>query len=604
MGLRLLLSPRSRSSLMRPRTAACATVLALVLAVAGSPGPVASADDGAWPNSQLIGGAAVLGGDGQGHLTAAGWYRNSSASGTSSYVVLQSSHDNAPTLGAPEQPPLTDPGPLRMAAVAVNAGDTYLVAERRLAGDRTTVRLDHLDASGWHAPVVLDDGCGNPLQAATVAAAHGTTVVVVDPCATAWLSTDGGTTFTPHVVSPDPWTVRFDPQALTWNGSGFSLLANGTINTDELWSTTSADGATWTPGVQIPLQGQSIDARTLSARDGTSGLLVAATCVNTHWSDPDLARLRIETRTSADGGLTWSAPTVRYDGPANSAGRYGAPPLLAWTTSGFDLTTLVNDAASPRWARWGSSDGQTWQELTPPPAVTPTGGAPMLASVVGGAHVNLVRNGFYDRSPGPGPDPDPSPSAPTTQAPSVATLYGLTPSTAVTVAGRGRGYRLSAGGVPSGTTVQLWGRTRGTTTWQLLRTTTSGGFVVVAPTASTDLQARVPASTTVLPSSSAVQRALVAPAVHASLSASSVSRRGTATLRASVLPAHPGSTLLLQRQVANGWQTVASQPLDARSTTTFRLPTATSGRQTYRAVLPAHVDHSLGASTPQPLDVR
>ena len=58
---------------------------------------------------------------------------------------------------------------------------------------------------------------------------------------------------------------------------------------------------------------------------------------------------------------------------------------------------MVYDAAQPRWVRW-RFDGQSWIELTPPPSISPSNNTLMLASVSGGSHVNLVRNGFYDRS--------------------------------------------------------------------------------------------------------------------------------------------------------------------------------------------------------------
>ena len=64
-----------------------------------------------------------------------------------------------------------------------------------------------------------------------------------------------------------------------------------------------------------------------------------------------------------------------------------------------------------------------------------------------------------------------------------------------------------------------------------------------------------------------------------------------------VAPGHPGSKVLVQRQVGAAWKTIASGALNGASTyrVTWHLPLVTA---TYliRAVLPAHADHAAGVS--------
>src|SRR5689334_15087650 len=59
------------------------------------------------------------------------------------------------------------------------------------------------------------------------------------------------------------------------------------------------------------------------------------------------------------------------------------------------------------------------------------------------------------------------------------------------------------------------------------------------------------------------------------------------SLRGRVIPSHPGDRILLQRRDANGWKTVATPTVSARSRFSTSLRLAKPGHLAFRAVLPA-----------------
>jgi hypothetical protein len=96
----------------------------------------------------------------------------------------------------------------------------------------------------------------------------------------------------------------------------------------------------------------------------------------------------------------------------------------------------------------------------------------------------------------------------------------------------------------------------------------------------------------------------VMPRVTLALSHIASGTRLTEVFTGRVQPAHDGRRMLVQKAVGSGWRTVASGRLDGRSRyrISWRLPYRTA---TYklRVVLPAHVDHAQGTSTPATLRV-
>ena len=70
------------------------------------------------------------------------------------------------------------------------------------------------------------------------------------------------------------------------------------------------------------------------------------------------------------------------------------------------------------------------------------------------------------------------------------------------------------------------------------------------------------------------------------------------SLRGQVIPSHPGDRILLQRRDANGWKTVATPTVSARSRFSTSLTLSTSGRVSFRAALPAQPHESGSRSRP------
>jgi hypothetical protein len=403
-----------------------------VLAVLGATLPLLAAPASAGPNAtwsttRIHDGRTVLGGNERGALAVGLWWPRTDDDGTERwYLRLVRSVDDGATFADPIEAPVAATGTVVIGGLAVDdEGDrTYVVTSLPDPAGIQHVRVDRFSAAGgWSAPLVLEGPECYSARPRTLVATRGSTVVVVDPCANRFRSTDGGVTFTLAAAAPGSY-VGVMPQALTRTAAGFSLLSKEGYYENRLVATASVDdGATYSAPTELRMAGYNDRAvQTTVARDASSGVLMAATGVLTDRGWPDSARLRVELRTSEDGGSTWSAPVVRHEGRANQTGFSGAPPLLAWTPQGLDLTAMTfGTDGLVEWLRWRSPDGgQTWNPMTPPPALSyPYDIRLIEASVLGGSRVHLLRMGFYNRTIG-------NPAAPTvlsvTQTASTVTL--------------------------------------------------------------------------------------------------------------------------------------------------------------------------------------
>ena len=119
------------------------------------------------------------------------------------------------------------------------------------------------------------------------------------------------------------------------------------------------------------------------------------------------------------------------------------------------------------------------------------------------------------------------------------------------------------------------------------------------PTLNTRYRVRAKASP---PVESPEVTVLVRPRVGLRLGDKTPARGSRVRFRGSVLPAHDGSTVKIQRRTSAGWSTIATPvlatatPLNgvARSKYRARIRIRRSGA--YRTVIPAHTDHARGKS--------
>ena len=129
---------------------------------------------------------------------------------------------------------------------------------------------------------------------------------------------------------------------------------------------------------------------------------------------------------------------------------------------------------------------------------------------------------------------------------------------------------------------------------------------LVAPALNTRYRVEAKASP---PAKSSDVTVLVRPKVGLRLSDRTPARGTRVRFKGSVLPAHDGSQVRIQRRTRAGWKTLATPllkpatPLNgvARSRYARRLRVNRSG--TYRTVLPAHDDHARGKSRRRHVDV-
>jgi type VII secretion-associated serine protease mycosin len=177
-------------------------------------------------------------------------------------------------------------------------------------------------------------------------------------------------------------------------------------------------------------------------------------------------------------------------------------------------------------------------------------------------------------------------------------------TTAVTYGGAvtvtGRLVRPDTGAAVAGAPVQLYGRRKGTSTWQLLGTATSSstGFLSFGhkPSWSLDYLWRYDGSTAYLWAASAPRLVQVRPVVTATLSKTSFPLGGSVTLSGSVAPNHAGQVVYLQRLASGRWTNVASRVLSSTSAYKATLKPSARGTYTYRVYKPADSDHLAAVS--------
>ncbi|MFN8157260.1 MAG: glycoside hydrolase family 44 protein [Candidatus Nanopelagicales bacterium] len=171
----------------------------------------------------------------------------------------------------------------------------------------------------------------------------------------------------------------------------------------------------------------------------------------------------------------------------------------------------------------------------------------------------------------------------------------------------------SAAPVP-GAPVAFYARLKGTTTWKLLTTTTTGadGTAVArtAPSGSTEYVVldRSAATSQRLPAPmSAVRRVDVARAATLSLSVARVRLGSNVTFAGRISPAGPAHRVTLQRRVGTTWVAVATTYTRAYSSSasTWSLVVKQSwrGTQTYRAVVAGDALHLAGVTATRTVTV-
>ena len=155
-----------------------------------------------------------------------------------------------------------------------------------------------------------------------------------------------------------------------------------------------------------------------------------------------------------------------------------------------------------------------------------------------------------------------------------------------------------AGGA-GGASIDLFQRPAGTAAeWSpagSATTATDGAFsFAVKPSVSTDYQVRYAGGAGV-PAAQADVRLPVQPLVTLS-APQSLWLGGSARLRGSVAPAHPGATVAIERRVSGAWQPFLTATLDGSSRFSLGWTPAEFGFYRLRARLDAHEDHDAGAS--------
>ncbi|WP_336923681.1 fibronectin type III domain-containing protein [Aquipuribacter sp. SD81] len=160
--------------------------------------------------------------------------------------------------------------------------------------------------------------------------------------------------------------------------------------------------------------------------------------------------------------------------------------------------------------------------------------------------------------------------------------------------------RRTDGTALAGVPVELHVRKRGATGWTRVATATTSASGTARlqhrPSWHADYQVRVPGRGSVLGSGGPAHRVDVATAVSSALSRATAPRGGTVEVAGTVSPAHAGSTVHLERRVADGWRRVTSQTLSGTSGYRFQVRRTTAGSEAYRVVAPGDADHATGTS--------
>ncbi len=147
--------------------------------------------------------------------------------------------------------------------------------------------------------------------------------------------------------------------------------------------------------------------------------------------------------------------------------------------------------------------------------------------------------------------------------------------------------------------VKIYVRWLGATTWTLLsnRTTSADGTFSGTHSAQRNLEYSAQfAGDAAYVGASRTGRVSVAPAVAASLSASTVRLGTSVTMKGTVSPAHTGLAVQRQQLVNGTWRTLATTTVSSTGTYSFPVRALSVGTKSYRVVSAADSDHVAGAS--------
>ncbi|MEU3452433.1 S8 family serine peptidase [Micromonospora sp. NPDC006766] len=176
-----------------------------------------------------------------------------------------------------------------------------------------------------------------------------------------------------------------------------------------------------------------------------------------------------------------------------------------------------------------------------------------------------------------------------------------------TVTVTGKLTRKDTGAGLTGQSVQLYGKYKGSSSYTLIATVTSGAGGALSyphkPAKGVSYEWRYAGSTTYLGSTSSLRTVTVATLVAGKLSKTSFRLGGTVTLSGSVSPKHAGQTVYLQRLVNGSWKNITSKKLTSSSTYSFSIKPTSKGTFTYRVYKPADTDHAAGYSPKQKFKV-
>lgn len=146
-----------------------------------------------------------------------------------------------------------------------------------------------------------------------------------------------------------------------------------------------------------------------------------------------------------------------------------------------------------------------------------------------------------------------------------------------------------------GATVQVVRRLMGSATYAVIATLTTDANGVVRmvhkPQVNADYAARYAGDAAFGPSSAAAKRADVAPRLTARLSKSAARAGSRVTLSGSLMPAHAGRTVRIERYYSGAWRLVTTATLSSSGTYRTLLTTPAPGWHKYRVVRPADPDN-------------
>jgi hypothetical protein len=261
----------------------------------------------------------------------------------------------------------------------------------------------------------------------------------------------------------------------------------------------------------------------------------------------------------------------------------GAVTLMVVNKTGGDLTSPVSLAGAtygPSAQAWSYS-GADVTHVRRLADVAVSGGA-MTATFAANSITLLVL------PTSAGPPPAPAATALTASVSPSTVVYG----TSTTASGRLTSGGAGVGGRP----VVLEAQRKGTTAWTLVGSVTSAADGTVtktfAPKWSATLRWRFAGDAAYAASTSPGVAVTVLGRVTAVLSPASIATGGTAYVKGSVSPAHPGGRYAMQQYTsAEGWHTLAVGSLSAASTYVSTKRPTTRGARYYRVRWLGDADH-------------